>query len=149
MEIASGAERNPHVGLGLARTWSGYFHGRSINTGDGSSRLNPPGSASSRESAKSRCIKKKQKQDGKIMRNGQILPSAAAANPSRTDAVREKRSRTVRMKFFTSWLWQIVCPAVMLSRSPADADRGEGEPRGRKLECKNGREEARGRLTGL
>lgn len=59
MEIASGAERNPHVGLGLARTWSGCFHGRSINTGDGSSGLNPPGSASSRESAKSRCIKEK------------------------------------------------------------------------------------------
>lgn len=132
MEIASGAERNPHVGLGLARTWSGYFHGRSMNTGDGS----PAAS------------KRNKKKDGKII-NGQILPSAAAANPSRTDAVREKRSRTLRMKFSTSWLWQIVCPAVMLSRSPADADRGEGEPRGRKLVCKNGREEARGRLTGL
>lgn len=65
MEIASGAERNPHVGLGLARTWSGYFHGRSINTGDGSSSLNPPGSASSRESAKSRCIKEKQAKNKK------------------------------------------------------------------------------------
>lgn len=43
------------------------------------------------------------------------------------------------MKFLTSWLWQIVCPAVMPSRSPADADRGEGEPRGRKLVCKGGR----------
>lgn len=73
------------------------------------------------------------------MINGGILPSAAAANPARTDAGREKRSRTLRMKFFTSWLRQIVCPAVMRSRSPADADRGEGEPRGRKLVCKDGR----------
>lgn len=79
MEMASEAERNPHEGPELGRTWSGYFHVRSINTGDGSSTASPPGSASSRESAKSRRI-----QDTKQALKRHILPSAAAINPSVT-----------------------------------------------------------------
>lgn len=149
MEAASGAGRNPRGGPGPGRTWSGDSRGRSTNSGDhqpsrvrlfAGKRQIPP---HQREAQKGR---------GGTMTNGRLLPSAAAASPprTRTRADRGNRSSTPRGKFFTSWLRQIVCPAVMFSRSPADADRGEGAPRGRKWVCKRGgRRREGGAVTGL
>lgn len=115
MEIASEAERNPHVGLGLGRTWSVYFHVRSVNTGACSGTLSPPGSASSRGKCQT-----PRHQNGTTTKKKDFLgftfffPRLPLVHPS-TYTDPERRSPTLRMKFFTSWLSEIVCPAVMLA----------------------------------